>query len=148
MVDKDSRLAIEDRVRQRLSRVSADSATVSEEANEYEHRFVVVPKSTGHCWFSVSVGRFDTYGLCFGHGLAIESLSISAYPPEEIIAALLSGNVSEDIWEWKGQILKVKGTVNIRKDAQLFDSAYNHPLSLLWWISRKRRVHYLAFDKK
>jgi len=105
-----------------LRTIGEGIADVELSEDEYEYRINVIPRARHHCQFWLGFSTYGTYGLCFGHGLRFEDLSLEEFPPAMVVEAILNGRVRETIWSRGGQVLKSKGDIALQDGRTLSDT--------------------------
>jgi hypothetical protein len=131
-------------VKEVLAALPPGIAQLAEEEDEYEHRLEVRPSSRSHCWFQLTFGNYDTYGLAFGHGLRFEDLQISEYSPTLVVQAIVDGNVKETVWFRHGKAVKAMGRITLPDGRFLQDKATD-TLSGLVGLGEPEELTYSSY---
>ncbi len=117
------------------------TAILRETKLPYEHVMSIEPRNADSCSIEFRISNYGTFGLHFGKGFNFEDIKIEKARILEICEAVERGRVTEDVWEWRGKIIKTKGRLSLRKGA-LFDKVIFPCAGLL---GTKRRIDYEAY---
>lgn len=110
------------KIRDLLEKIPNEIAEITYCDKDYEYAIDVAPKESIYCNFWIGFSRYGTYGLCFGHGLAFEDIDCIEVPVEDVVKAILAGQVRETKYTSLGVLTKVVGTIQLNDEEFLKDT--------------------------
>lgn len=113
-----------------LSMLPEDSVIINFKNNDNEYAIEIHPQVPDRCPLWLGVSNYGTFGLCFGHGFSFEELSITVFPPANVIMAILGGHVHEIRWSICGWMVKAIGEITLSDGRVLVDKEFSLLMSL------------------
>jgi hypothetical protein len=129
-----------------LSALPSGTATLHEEELEFERVFSITPANPKGCPVEFRLSRYGTFGLYLGKAFSVEELPCSIDRVLDICESLRRGRVKEEVWEWRGKVIKAKGAVVLSK-YQIYDEGSCHWLGWLP-IGTHRIIQYEPWDSQ
>lgn len=131
-------------IKKLISSVPKDMANIAIEEDEYEYRIDVSPYSEHLCKFWLGFSTYNTFGLCFGHGLAFEEISNDDFPAYDVVKAILEGRVQETVWISSGKNLKSEGVISLSDGRVLKDKAIMS-IRGIFNIGTRKQIKYSSY---
>jgi hypothetical protein len=132
--------AIVTAIRDWFSTLPSGVAHLTEEQHEYELVLAVTPTNPKGCSIELRVSYYGTFGLYLGRGFAFEDIPSSIELVLDICESVRRGDVKEEVWEWRGKIIKTRGCLKL-STRQLTDRGSSHWAAWLP-VGTRRQVQY------
>jgi len=132
-------------VRQWTKDLPKGTATLKEEQLEIERVMKLTPSNPNGCSIEFRISQYGTFGLYFGAGFAFEEITSSINLVIDICNSIRQAKIVEDVWEWKGKLIKTKGVLTLGVHPDLYDQGSTSWFGF-WKIGKKRRITYATWD--
>lgn len=114
-------------------------AKLTEQAFEHEHVMTVTPIKPKASPVEYRISHYGTFGLYFGKGCAFEEIPSSIEVVLDICESLRQGRVKEEVWDWRGRIVKTRGVLQLSAEC-LTDSRLG--------LGTNRQIQYEPWDRR
>jgi hypothetical protein len=131
-------------IREWFASLSPGIARLTEQDLEYEHVMTLTPTNPKASPIEFRISRYGTFGLYFGKGFAFEEIPSSVELVLDVCESIRQGRVKEEIWEWRGRIVKTKGVLELTAN-NLTDQGSSHWAALLG-LGTRRQIQYEPWD--
>jgi hypothetical protein len=113
-----------------INGLSSDTAVLHEEESEFEIVFRITPTNSRGCPVEFRFSGYGTFGLYIGKALSIEELPCSVDYVLDICESVRRGRVKQELWEWRGKLIRAKGEV-VLSENRIYDQGSYHWLACL-----------------